>query len=108
MLGAFRAQLPARAEASPIVLWPEHFDIAFEAGSQAGGGRANYGVSPGDGEHPEPYVYVGPWSGEVSGELWNATAFPGAEVGYADLLAVADPQALAAQFLMLRYAALSS
>ena len=43
------------------VLWPEHFDYAIVAGDEAAGSRANYGGSPGDAEHDEPYLYVGPW-----------------------------------------------
>ena len=56
-------------------LWPEHFDLAIEAGSEKDGSRANYGFSPGDAEHEEPYLYVGPWSGKASGELWQAKGF---------------------------------
>lgn len=38
-------------------IWPEHFDYAIDAGAV----RANYGFSPGDDDHPEPYLYVGRW-----------------------------------------------
>ena len=44
-----------KADASPIQIWPEHFDIATDFGG------VNYGASPGDSTHPEPYFYVGPW-----------------------------------------------
>jgi hypothetical protein len=44
-----------------LQLWPEHFDIAVDLGDTAAGGRANFGASPGDAVHPEPYLYVGPW-----------------------------------------------
>jgi hypothetical protein len=67
---------------SPPILWPEHFDIAIEAGSEAAGTRATYGISPGDADHDEPYAYVAPWtSPETTGPatFWNATAFAGAE-----------------------------
>jgi hypothetical protein len=67
---------------SAPILWPEHFDIAIEAGSEAAGTRATYGVSPGDADHVEPYAYVGPWAPpEAVGPdtFWNATAFTGAE-----------------------------
>ena len=37
-------------EATIPRLWPEHFDIAIELGSEAAGVRANYGLSPGDEE----------------------------------------------------------
>jgi hypothetical protein len=93
-------------EPSPVTLWPEHFDIAIELGSQAQGLRANYGFSPGDGEHPEPYVYVGPWTAEVEGELWTAIGFSGAELGYAALLAAEDPCDAALHFLRTRKQAL--
>jgi hypothetical protein len=69
------------------VLWPEHFDIAIDLGDEAAGRRATYGFSPGDEHHPEPYAYVGPWA-EVSGDLWNARGFRGAELPYRELLAV--------------------
>jgi hypothetical protein len=62
------------AEPSEIHLWPEHFDVAFDAG------EVNYGASPGDEHHDEPYLYVGPWSAPEPGPLWNAASFPGAEL----------------------------
>lgn len=51
-------------EPSPITLWPEHFDLATTID------EVNYGGSPGDAEHDEPYVYVGPWN-LTPGEFWN-------------------------------------
>ena len=93
-------------EASKIQLWPEHFDVAFEAGSESEGRRANYGGSPGDEHHPEPYLYVGPWTGPPEGELWNAVGFPGAELGYAELVAAHDQRAAALEFFRARMAAL--
>ena len=83
------------------VLWPEHFDIAIELD------EVNYGFSPGDEHHPEPYAYVGPWTAPPAGPLWNATAFPGAELSYAELLAADDPRAAALEFLTSRKEALA-
>ena len=94
------------ATASPAWLWPEHFDIAIELGDEAAGQRANYGFSPGDADHDEPYAYVGPWTAEVSGELWNATGFRGAELRYSELLAAADQHAAALEFFTTRRDAL--
>jgi hypothetical protein len=88
-------------------LWPEHFDIAIELGPEEKGARANYGFSPGDEAHPEPYLYVGPWSAEVSGELWQARGFNGAEMSYAELLAADDQATAATEFLTTRWDALS-
>jgi len=88
-------------------LWPEHFDIAIELGPEERGARANYGFSPGDEAHAEPYLYVGPWSAEVSGELWQARGFNGAEMGYSELLAADDQATAATGFLTTRWDALS-
>lgn len=93
----------ADATASPIRLWPEHFDIAIEMGEE----RANYGFSPGDAHHPEPYAYVGPWTAEVNGPLWQATGFSGAELTYAELRAAPDPRAAALDFFTTRKEALA-
>jgi len=108
VLERFRDGLGPDAEASPIDLWPEHFDIAFEAGSEAGGRRATYGASPGDEDHPEPYLYVGPWTAEVEGELWNGEGFNGAQLAYADLRAADDCEAAALEFFRSRFEALAS
>jgi hypothetical protein len=92
------------ATASEVRLWPEHFDIAIEMGPPDR--RANYGFSPGDENHAEPYAYVGPWTAEVSGELWNAVGFRGAELSYGELLAASAPLATALEFFTLRKDAL--
>lgn len=47
-----------------VQLWPEHFDLAFSMS------EVNFGGSPGDEAHDEPYVYVGPWS-PLEGTAWN-------------------------------------
>lgn len=65
--------------ASDVNLWPEHFDIAIDAGDERAGTRATYGVSPGDEHHDAPYAYVGPWSPQPAGPLWQAVGFSGAE-----------------------------
>lgn len=85
-------------EPSPVHVWPEHFDIAVELGSDDAGIRANYGFSPGDDDHTDPYAYVGPWSAAVEGELSQGGGFRGAELGYSELLAADDPVAAALEF----------
>jgi hypothetical protein len=87
------------------VIWPEHFDYAITAGDEAAGSRANYGGSPGDEHHPEPYLYVGPWNPR-EGALWNATGFSGAELDLSALVAAEDPRALALEFYLERMRAL--
>ncbi len=68
-IGAALAELAARHpddEPSPAQLWPEHFDLAISMA------EVNYGGSPGDDEHPGPYLYVGPWDLDRSAHpLWN-------------------------------------
>jgi hypothetical protein len=91
---------------SEPTLWPEHFDLAIELGEEAAGRRANYGLSPGDGSHPQPYFYVGPWSAVGENELWNARGFDGAELGYGALAGSDDPVGLAVEFCKARKRAL--
>jgi hypothetical protein len=91
---------------SKVVLWPQHFDIALDLGPETAGKRATIGASPGDESHSEPYLYVTPWTTEVSGELWQAQGFEGAELGYAELLAAPDQRRAALDFLRERYRAL--
>lgn len=53
-------------------------------------------------EHDQPYLYVGPWAEAPKGELWNGTAFGGAELTYEDLLASEDQVGDAVEFFELR------
>jgi hypothetical protein len=66
-LSQFAAEYPGD-EPGPAVLWPEHFDLGITAGA------VNYGASPGDGQFPDPYLYVGPHDGPPPGDpaFWNA------------------------------------
>jgi hypothetical protein len=58
------AALRAFAPDLEPVLWPEHFDLGFSVD------EVNYGISPGDAGHPDPYAYVGPWESR-QGDFWN-------------------------------------
>jgi hypothetical protein len=107
-LAGFESSLPGNAAASDTNLWPEHFDLALEAGAEDAGMRANFGASPGDALHEQPYLYVGPWSDEVEGELWDAKGFTGAELGYADLRAADDAESAAVDFFRSRFEALAA
>ena len=106
VLTVLHDEAPEDADVTPLRLWPEHFDVALEQGSEAEGRRAGYGVSPGDADHNEPYLYVGPWSEPPAGPGWEATGFRGAELGYAALLAAPDQRATALAFFRSRRAAL--
>lgn len=89
---------------SPVRLWPEHFDIAYEQGDEADGLRAGYGFSPGDELHPQPYAYVVPWTARPAGALWQATGFAGAQLDWDLLVAEPDPQAAVLDFWRARRA----
>lgn len=107
VLEELRARAGDEHAPSRVQIWPEHFDAALELGDEAAGARAAYGCSPGDEQHPEPYLYVAPWTARPTGELWQAAGFAGAELAYAELVEAADPRALALAFFEARLAALA-
>jgi len=75
----------ANDQPSDLTLWPEHFDVAIRAG------EVNYGASPGDGQVPEPYLYVGPTGLDLTGSrdsFWNQPF--GATVTWEDIRSVED------------------
>jgi hypothetical protein len=88
---------------SEIQLWPEHFDLGLDLGPEPG--RANFGASPGDSNVARPYLYVGPWIPNDN-PFWNRGTY--ARLGYDELRADPDPEALAAAFFAEGYAAANS
>jgi hypothetical protein len=107
VLEELRAGAGPDLEPSRVQIWPEHFDMAVELGSESGRQRAGYGCSPGDDEHPEPYIYVAPWEAPPEDEVWNATAFRGAELPYGDILVADEQRELALAFFRSRLDALT-
>jgi hypothetical protein len=82
---------------SEAQLWPEHFDLAVEI-TLFGDVHVNVGFSPGDRDHDEPYVYVGPHDmTRLSGAYWNASF--GAVLDWADLLTDGSPANAARAFI---------
>ena len=98
LLEAFATEL-TDANPSPLILWPEHFDQAFYTEDADEARRANYGASPGDEGHREPYLYVGPWAPVAPNDFWNAAHFNGAVLSHSSLTAAAQPEQMALQFL---------
>lgn len=99
VLEQFRVDACAHGS-SRVQLWPEHFDVATEAGESSRGQRASYGFSPGDERHPEPYVYVSSWQPVDRDEpFWNDDAFEGASLAFRSLVEAEDPHAAALGFL---------
>lgn len=71
---ALADQQKKRPGASPVRLWPHHFDIAIlialDPDPHAESARSvGVGLSPGDGSYPEPYFYVSPWPYPKAPEL---------------------------------------
>jgi hypothetical protein len=108
VLEQLRAEALEEWEPSRVQLWPEHFDVSVELGNEQTEQRAGYGGSPGDEAHPEPYLYVTPWTAQPAGELWQASGFAGAELPYAALLAAPDQRDAALDFFRTRLAALTA
>jgi hypothetical protein len=107
VLEELRARAGEHADPSRVQLWPEHFDLAVDLGREATGARAAYGLSPGDDNHSEPYLYVAPWVPPARGELWQASGFSGAELPYAVLLDAPDQRETALAFFCARLRALA-
>jgi len=81
-------------------VWPEHFDISIDLGDEAAGTRGTFGASPGDAEHPVPYLYVTHWAGLPDAPFWNDHAFSGASLAYTTLLDVDDQRRAALDFYL--------
>ena len=96
-LEQLRAAAGASEAASPVRIWPEHFDAAMDLGDDAAGRRATYGGSPGDREHAEPYLYVSPWAGRVD-SFFDEPAFKGASRSLTRLRGL--PPAAGSEFLL--------
>lgn len=60
-----RAVAESTPGASPVRIWPHHFDlatsIALGAGANGEPRSIGFGLSPGDAYYPEPYFYASPW-----------------------------------------------
>jgi hypothetical protein len=89
-LAELRAEISPALDPSDIQLWPEHFDVAFDFGEESLGTRGTFGASPGDAEHPEPYLYVTHWAEVADDPFWNDDVFAGASLPYSEVRAGGD------------------
>jgi hypothetical protein len=100
VLEQVRAEAGVEDRPGRVQLWPEHFDLSVELGAEGTSGeagpRANFGGSPGDAGHDEPYLYVGPWE-PPRGGFWNEPF--GASLGYSALLGEVNQRGAALEFL---------
>ncbi len=99
----------ASIDGSRVQLWPEHFDAGFECLPDTQRRRATFGASPGDRDHPDPYLYVTPWYiDDVPDDgAWNATGFRGAILSLPDLVRADDQRVRALMFFRDRRDALA-
>lgn len=100
----FRARLAGPQ--TPIVVWPEHFDLStlwFPGEDRSDGApQMNFGFAPFDGVHPRPYLYAYAYpmpAGFAALPLsaparWNTAPWKGLILHYDDLRAAEDPEAL--------------
>ena len=97
-----------RDDASEVILWPEHFDVAVERGPE--GRRATYGGSPGDGQHALPYLYVAPLGAaarRVGRRRLGRGGLPAARSSATPRWSADDPRAAGLAFLRGRLDALA-
>ena len=94
-----------RAEVSPVLCWPHHFDIALLFTLRGGSRYVGAGFSPGDDTFATPYFYVSPYPAPLPGALpplplgaWHRGGFTGAVLA-ADALEGARASARARVFL---------
>lgn len=98
VLEDLKVRTTAEERASRVQIWPEHFDVAIEIGDETKGQRAGYGLSPGDDDHSDPYLYVVPWTDRPKDPWWNATHFDGARCDLGELLRSEDQRSTALDF----------
>ena len=93
-----------RAESSPaeapsrVQLWPEHFDMSVDLGAEKVGARGTFGVSPGDDDDPDPYLYVTHWADVPPHPYWNAEHFAGAALSVVEITDSPDQREAALTF----------
>ena len=95
VLEQLRAESVPGDAPSRVQLWPEHFDVSVDLGAESAGGRATFGGSPGDADHPFPYLYVSVWTPHA-GPFWNEPF--GASFAHRGLLEEVDQRVTALHF----------
>jgi hypothetical protein len=83
VLGDIADAAPPAEEPTRPRLWTEHFDAAIDLG--AGQRRGTYGASPGDHNHPTPYLYATIWAGVPDDPFYDAVGFRGAWLRFEDV-----------------------
>ncbi|MCR9137530.1 MAG: hypothetical protein NXI27_16150 [Alphaproteobacteria bacterium] len=96
---------------SPVYCWPHHFDIATYVSLDAEGTKnargIGTGLSPGDQNYGEPYIYINPWPHLDASALpqlpapghWHTDGFVGAIATASELVTLTDMEAGLAEFI---------
>src|SRR5262249_51944288 len=91
----------ASAPATPIRIWPHHFDLGsiIYLDAATDGRQIGLGLSPGDKYYAEPYFYVTPSptpkdarSAELPSGTWRREGWTGAVLRGSEISAGADPK----------------
>lgn len=104
--------------ASPVRLWPHHFDIATLISLDESGGEdarsIGVGLSPGDETYDTPYFYVSPWPypdkdalPELGAGHWHTEGYTAAILEAADITGGADAGAFLREAITACHNALS-
>lgn len=96
---------------SPVYCWPHHFDIATYVSLDAADAETARGIgagmSPGDKNYGEPYIYINPWPHLDTGNLpqlpapghWHTNGFVGAIATASELVTLPDVDTGLADFI---------
>ena len=98
VLEQLRAESGPVDEPSRVQIWPEHFDMSVDLGDEQAGARGTCGVSPGDDDDPDPYLYVTHWADVAPDPYWNAAHFAGATLTAPELAGAPDQREAALTF----------
>lgn len=98
VLEQLRAESSAADAPSRVQLWPEHFDMSVDLGVEQVDARGTFGLSPGDDDDLDPYLYVTHWGDVPPDPYWNAEHFPGAALSVVELADAPDQREAALTF----------
>jgi len=91
ILELFRMELQGKF--TLVHLWPDHFDFSVEWFTQKKDEQIGTGISPGDEQYSEPYLYMNPYpfnekltSSKLPLGAWHTSEWKGAKVEFKDLL----------------------
>jgi RNAse (barnase) inhibitor barstar len=83
-----------------VHFWPDHFDFSIEWFTQNNDEQIGTGISPGDEQYSEPYLYMNPWpfnKNIINENLpigkWHTTGWNGIKVEWKEMLKMSTEDA---------------